>query len=314
MSSFSIINYNLRPSKNIQRQLVFEGVRILQERLNINNMVYIGLGSIWFSDFIMAHKLLHIDDMVSIECDTIGHKRAEFNRPYSTVRVLEGFAHEVLPNLFRDASINSRPWLVWLDYDKYLSETLRDDFRSVIERAPENTVLLITFNGTDGAYGRAKHRPDRLRSLLGDVVPDDLTRDECTHPRMQHTLVELTTQFMQAEAANAARPGGFIPAFSIIYKDTSLMITVGGILPAPTTVHSSIKLVADPAWKCQVVAPIVAPHLTLREILALQSQLPREGGLSGDVVRKLGFDLECEKIDAFADYYREYPIFAQVLS
>jgi hypothetical protein len=35
MPSFDVVNYSLRPSKSIQRQLVFEGVRQLQGGLNL---------------------------------------------------------------------------------------------------------------------------------------------------------------------------------------------------------------------------------------------------------------------------------------
>ena len=314
MPSFSVVNYSLRPSKNIQRQLVFEGLRTWQERLNIKGMVYIGLGSVWFSDFIMAHRILNINDMISIECDHIGYKRALFNKPYSTVRVLEGYSHEVLPTLFRDPMINDRPWIVWLDYDKPLNETLRDDAQDIIDRSPEDSVLIVTFKGTDTSYGRARQRPQRLRRLLGDLVPDDLTPDDCSKAIIHDTLASLTVQFMQARAATNARPGGFIPGFGLVYQDTSLMITVGGMLPSESRASSVSGLVNSTDWKCQIDSPIVAPHLTLREILALQAALPRKDGLTRELVRRLGFDLESEKIDAFSEYYREYPFFAQVLS
>ena len=314
MPSFSVVNYSLRPSKNIQRQLVFEGLRTWQERLSINGMVYIGLGSVWFSDFIMAHRILSINDMVSIECDQIGYKRALFNKPYATVRVLEGHSHEVLPTLFRDSTINDRPWIVWLDYDKPLNETLRDDAQDLIDRSPEDSVLIMTFNGTDTSYGRASQRPQRLRTLLGDLVPDDLTPEDCSKANIHDSLTSLTLQFMQARAASSARPGGFVPGFAIHYRDTSPMITVGGILPSESRASHVASLVNSTDWKCQIAAPIVAPHLTLREILALQSALPRKDGLTREIVRTLGFDLECEKINAFTEYYREYPFFAQVLS
>jgi hypothetical protein len=68
MPSFDAVNYSLRPSKSIQRQLVFAGVRALQDSLD-PAQVYVGFGSIWFTDFVMAHKMLRIDDMVSIEGD-----------------------------------------------------------------------------------------------------------------------------------------------------------------------------------------------------------------------------------------------------
>lgn len=72
MPSFDAINYSLRPSKSIQTQLVFDGVRLLQDRLDLERLTYVGFGSIWFTDFVLAHKILRIDDMGSIEGDDIG--------------------------------------------------------------------------------------------------------------------------------------------------------------------------------------------------------------------------------------------------
>lgn len=105
MASFDAVNYSLRPSKTIQRQIVFDCVRSLQAGLNLERLVYVGFGSIWFTDFVMAHKLLGIDDMVSLEADDIGYRRAVFNSPFSTVRVKHGYSYDVLPNLYIDTAI-----------------------------------------------------------------------------------------------------------------------------------------------------------------------------------------------------------------
>ena len=45
---------------------------ILQAHLHLERLAYIGLGSIWFTDFVLAHKVLEVDDMISIEQHDIG--------------------------------------------------------------------------------------------------------------------------------------------------------------------------------------------------------------------------------------------------
>jgi hypothetical protein len=314
MPSFDTVNYSLRPSKNIQRQLVFDGIRRLQQHLDLERLVYVGFGSIWFTDFVMAHTLLHIADMVSIEANAIGYRRAVFNAPYATVRVMEGTSHEVLPFLYTDRILAGRPWLVWLDYDYELKESTRDDIRSILENAPTNSLVLTTFNGKPFKYGKAPDRPGRLRTLLGSVVPDDLSKDDCSEERMQETLADLALDFMKSVAADLARPGGFISAFRLIYKDSTPMITVGGILPAKGAARVAAEVVQEGTWPCRPKKPIKAPNLTIREAVALQSQLPRAERLSRDMVRGLGFDLEEDQIEAFEDYYRQYPAFAQIIA
>ena len=313
MPSFDVVNYSLRPSKSIERQIVFDGIRELQGNLDLERLVYVGFGSIWFTDFTMAHKILRIDDMVSMEGDDIGFRRAVFNSPYATVRVVHGLSYDVLPELYADKIIGGRPWLVWLDYDYEFNESLRDDVRSLVENAPANSIIIVTFNGNEMKYGAAADRPARLRALFGASVPDELPKRACKDKRMQETLADFALDFMQAVAAELFRPGGFLPAFRIIYKNSTPMVTVGGILPAKGAVRTATNVVNDVTWRCRPVKPIVAPHLTMREAALLQSQLPREGPLSRTIVQGLGFDLEEEQIETFQSYYKQYPAFAQIL-
>jgi hypothetical protein len=314
MPSFDTVNYSLRPSKNIQRQLVFDGVRRLQQELDLERLAYIGFGSIWFTDFAMAHTLLRVTDMVSMEGNDIGYRRAVFNAPYATVRVKEGFSYQVLPSLYTDELLTGRPWLVWLDYDYSLNESVRDDIRSITENAPASSIVLITFNGRANSYGSARDRPGRLAQILGSVVPDDLSKDACSDDRIQDTLADLTLDFIKSAAADLARPGGFVPAFRLIYKDSTPMITVGGILPTKGAARVATDIVDETTWPCRPQKPIKAPNLTIREAVALQSQLPCVDRLSRDTVRTLGFDLEDEQIEAFETYYRQYPAFAQIIA
>ncbi len=314
MPSFDAVNYSLRPSKSIQRQLVFDGVRMLQSRLDLERLVYVGFGSIWFTDFIMAHKLLGVDNMVSIEGNEVGYRRALFNSPYATVCVRHGLSSEVLPSLFDDDLIARRPWLVWLDYDYEFSESVKEDTESIIEKAPTNSICLTTFNGHERRYGTPPgDRPARLRELFGDVVPDELSKADCKEQRMQETLADFALDFMKSTAVNLARPGGFVPAFRLIYKDSAPMVTVGGVLPAKGAARAAMEVVDADEWPCRPPKPIIAPHLTIREAVVLQSQLPRKDAITRKMIRDLGFDLEDDQIEAFQKYYRQYPAFAQIV-
>ena len=312
MASFETVNYSLRPSKSIQRQIVFEGIRELKERTGLTDMVYVGFGSIWFTDYIMAHKILNIRDMISIEADKIGYRRAVFNAPFASVRVRRGHSSAVLPSLYRNNRLMNRPWVVWLDFDKELAESLVADIQLAIENVPEDSVVLITFNGKDGKYGHAKDRPGRLRELLGDVVPDNLGREACKEEEMQETLAELVSNFMTAIAA-PARGGRYISAFRAIYEDTAPMVTVGGVIVSERSEPLVADVVNAPAWRCCPIKRITAPHLTMREAATLQSALPRTGGLSRQLVRSMNFDLEDDQIESFEKYYKEYPTFAQIV-
>jgi putative O-methyltransferase len=314
MASFDVVNYSLRPNKLIQRSIVFEGVRLLREHLDMKGMYYVGLGSIWFTDFQMAHRLLNIRNMISIESSEIGYRRARFNQPYKTVRVHRGLTSEVLPKLFAQSRRIRHPWLIWLDYDKPLDEAKKDDIRYVIENAPPNSVFLTTFPSTGSGYGRPSHRPERLRSLLGSVVPDDLPKDSCSDDHMPEILLEYVGRYMTAVAAGAARPGGFITAFRIAYRDGKPMVTVGGVLPSKGAVPAARAAILSRAWPAIVKEPIAIVPLTLKEAVAMQAELPRAGRLTRKTLRRLGFDLEEDNLPTFEKYYRYYPLFAQVVT
>ena len=206
MASFNVVNYSLRPSKSIQRQIVFEGMRTLLGQMTLRDVVYVGFGSIWFVDFVMAHKILSIDCMISMEQDDIGYARARFNSPYATVDIRRGASSEILPVICGDRVINGRPWILWLDYDRCFDEDMGDDVRLVIERAPENTIILATFNAVEGKYGAANERPARLKELFEGVVPANLSKNQCKRDRMQRTLAELGVNFMKSVALEARRP------------------------------------------------------------------------------------------------------------
>ena len=314
MPTFNVVNYSLRPSKSIQRQLVFQGLHSLQTRLALSDMVYIGFGSIWFTDFVLAHKTLDINDMVSIEKDDIGYARAQFNAPYATVRIRHGSSTDILPTLYIDDSVRHRPWVVWLDYDRSFDEDMRDDIRSAIEHAPENTVLLVTIDAREKQYGRPSERPDRLRQLFENVAPDHLSKSDCRGHPMQDILARLTTDFMTSAAQHVARPGRFIPAFQLVYKDKAEMITVGGILPHPTKVASAEAIIRDARWRCSPSRQISAPLLTVREALALQAMLPTHQPLTRAAIQNAGLDLDEDQIAVFEMYYREYPAYAQIVT
>ena len=314
MASFNVVNYSLRPSKSIQRQVVFGGIRLLQDQLRLEDLVYIGLGSIWFIDFIMAHKVLEIDNMVSIEQDALGYRRAQFNAPFSTVDVRHGSSSDVLPLLFDEPAYNERPWIIWLDYDGVFDETLREDVRVVVENAPENSIMLLTFSCVDRKYGHGNERPNRLRELFGDLVPSDLPKSACSKESLQNKLADFTMDFIKSVAVIARRPGGFVPGFRILYKDSAPMVTVGGMLPSLEYAANASAIISADFWRCLPRESIVSPHLTLREALVLQSKLPNPNGLSRPVVQSLGFDLEDEQIRVYEQYYREYPAFAQIVT
>jgi len=314
MASFETINYSLRPSKSVQRGLIFDGLKSLSMEMELHDLVYIGFGSIWFTDFIKAHKYLNIDDMVSIESDEIGFRRAEFNKIYRTITLKHGFSGEILPELLEIDNLRARPWIVWLDYDNALDESVVEDIQWLVVNAPRNSILMFTFSANVSAYGRLKHRPERIQTLLGSVVPDDLPKEACDTATLPLTLSKYVMDFLASEVADAARPGGFVRAFKVPYADSASMVTVGGILPTNDTVAVARDVVAREKWGCILDEMIQAPQMTLKEIATLQAEMPCVENLSRERIQEIGFDLKENQIRSFQRFYKYLPSFAEVVS
>lgn len=312
MPSFDVVNYSVRPNKCIQRSLIFEGYGKIRNRLDLGKVNYVGFGSIWFSDFLMAHRMLNIDEMVSIESDEIGYLRAEFNKPFKSVSVINEMSTVALKSLCADDKFSAFPWFIWLDYDGTFDETAAEDIRLAIESAPTNTALVVTFNANHWKYGKPKDRPDRLRTLFGEIVPDNLSKEDCEGEKLPNLLANLAIDSMKSIAASVRRPGGFFPCFRVVYRDGAPMVTVGGILPstgALPTVREAVKEKSWPSWPSKAVT---TPPLTIREISILQAELPRRTKLTRASIKRLGFDLEENQVEAYEKFYKYYPTYAQI--
>ncbi|MFZ0190315.1 MAG: O-methyltransferase [Streptosporangiaceae bacterium] len=313
MSSTNLVNFSLRQNKSIERMIVFDCIASVMRALDLRSTVYVGFGSVWFADFIIAHRLLGIRDMVSIERDEITFKRAQFNRPYKTVEVIKGDSSDVIPDLLDRQELSARPWIVWLDYDNEIDEAKLAELVRLMQSLPPNSFLITTFSALAGRYGNIASRPEFISGLFAKAAPETL--DPLAYRNqddLMRILAESTENYLVSQAIDSARPGSFLPAVQLTYRDSMPMVTVGGVLPAPENEEAVKRLVSGPEWPGRAFEIIQVPPLTPREVLALQSHLPSMEGLTREDVVKMGFDLKKEQLDAFVDHYLRYPQFAQV--
>jgi putative O-methyltransferase len=313
MSSTNVVNFSLRQNKSIERTIVFECLSTLIRDLYLKDLVYVGLGSVWFTDFNLAHRLLGIETMISIEENDVIFKRATFNRPFRTLEILMGRSVDVIPELLTKPELKDRPWVVWLDYDEEMDESKLEELVRLIRTLPSDSVLLTTFSALGAKYGAPKDRADRIRDLFGTAAPEPISNGRCKdRDRLTALLALATENYLTSQAIDSGRKGSFVPAINLIYSDSSPMVTIGGVLPAPGKEHAVRLLVSDPNWPGRVGDMIETAPLTPKEVLALQSLLPVNGPVTRDDVIKMGFDLHDHQIRSFVSHYLRYPQFAQV--
>ena len=151
MSSTNTIDFSLRQNKAIERAIVFDSLSSCRPLLG-ENPVYVGLGSVWFQDFRLARRILGIQTMFSIEADDRIWRRAEFNRPYAEIEVLNGWTEDVLPDLLARPELEDRPWIVWLDYDTVLKQQYLSELIDLVGALADGSVVLTTFSARSSKY------------------------------------------------------------------------------------------------------------------------------------------------------------------
>lgn len=140
MPSFDSVNYAVRLRKNIERKLIAELLLSLDKTFAISEYQYIGMGSMWFTDFIVMHRMLGIHTMWSIE--KFSPKRAELNCPFGFIDVVNGDAKNEVPKLLKD-DVRS---IVWLDYDHDLRDGIVRDLQEIGLHASCGDVFIVTAN------------------------------------------------------------------------------------------------------------------------------------------------------------------------
>jgi hypothetical protein len=99
----------------------------------------------------------------------------------------------------------------------------------------------------------------------------------------------------------------------MVYHDTATMATLGGVLASPGKVALTKQIASKSKWPGIQSRRIETPHLTVKEILALQAQLPRRTKLTQGSINRIGFSLTEKSLESYNEYYRLYPLFAKVM-
>lgn len=353
MPSFNLINYYLRTNKNIERKLFFESLKIMDNIFDISGYRYLGFGSIWFVDFLIAHKLLGIEDMVSIEKDIIGYSRANFNKPFNCIILEKGESVEVIP----DMDFTDKPIIAWLDYDSYLaSSTAMPDIQLLCERVLSGSIILITI---DANYKQLRSRfesslkifqtlneileneesqelqkiyaikqyIDRvgisdidkkklvIEKIAGNFVPTGLSRSDLQNQNFPNLLSRILFNKFEHAMIVSGREEKFYPLYNFSYRDTTPMISVGGMVASRQDAikleRSHIRLKRYITGERQY--EIKVPPLTLKEKIALDQMLPSERLLGIRKVKKvLQVELEKDQLAAYQKFYIHYPVYGEI--
>ena len=320
MASGNYVNYAVRPNKTVERKIVFETLALLDPVYNFAQYRYIGFGAVWFVDFVLAHKYLSIDDMISIEKNEYLASRAEFNKPYACVSVELGESDSVLPSL----QLEGKQLLVWLDYDTSINGPVFKDLSTLCQRALTGSLLIVTINAhnkslpdKDEDGQKFGSEQERLRFFAGDLIPQRLPKGVTQRSKYPAFLASLLFMHMRRQLRLAGRvKDRIVPIFNIKYRDNAPMVTVGAAITDEQYAKKTATALKDKNVIRQMdeneQLSIGVPPLTLKEKATLDQLMPCEPTPTESIVSKLGFRLESHKIEAYHRFYRYYPMFGEV--
>ena len=330
--SFEKIHYMLRPRKQVERKIIIELLQELQTALDIDitKYQYVGLGSIYYYDFILFNKYLNITDMISLDYQTCV-QRFEFNVPFDFVRFKNLTTTRFLDS---QSASTSRNRLIWFDYDSRLilsserrgkrgterqfrlNKPILDDISVLTRQSRENDffILTVSLDIPPKVFFNINVRNQFLEQfkpyLSGKYKSVGNIKFENYRYIIQNVVLN---SFKNNETSQALK---FRKLFSFAYGDTTPMYTLGGIYRAedlePALFRSDFFQLDE-----DNITDIDVPLLTYREKLKLDqtvdflgqqlSQAQSDDDLSKLAVEKLGFELECLDLRNYIKYYRYYP-------
>lgn len=225
-SSASIVSYDLRPAKQCERRIMLDSfLTAMESGYPVPKYRYVGMGANRFYDFIMMHKHLGIDNMVSIEHDTEMFVRAIFNRPFHFISVSNSSVHDfVLEDRHTGNSI------YWLDYDCEMRTSIATDIAALAPRICIGDFVFVTVRGTPPRHLLRENSANRLTELNEEFeeLAGSLSIRDVENSSYYVAVKELLSASF-SKAFSKHETGVFHPFFRVRYSDSTEMVSIGGV-------------------------------------------------------------------------------------
>ena len=308
--SYLKVQYDVRPAKQAERRMFVDALQILSlEGFPIRDYQYTGMGSIYFVDFILFHKILGIERMLSVEASEHIEKRIKFNKPYKNIQVEVGRIGDFIPSLSRDLQ-----HLLWLDYDCVVEGEILRDIAQAVTHLSVGSILLVTVDAEgpgppeDGAAEWCEYFKKEVGEYLPhSIKPTDFGKEKL--PRLYADLIEKSISL----GIRGIRDVEFLPLFHFVYKDSRLMLTIGGMIATglqKRRVQQS-KLKETRYYRKSFKSKpckISVPSLTKKERMFLDNCMPCRNSWKINQ-----FELSKEDLLAYREVYRFLPAYAEFL-
>jgi hypothetical protein len=321
-ASFEKINYLLRPNKQVERKMIIDLLSGLSLDLPISNYQYVGMGSIYYYDFILIHKYFNITKMVSIDNKSC-HNRFLFNRPYDFVNFENCFTSDYL---FRHEFKNNS--LFWLDYDGHISgnESLKKDISILGKNCIEGDLYFVTVNCETPKNDNARNQ---FLQEFKKFIPPGLNHLKSTAAATFPQLVQEILINMLADSCEYNQ-NKFMKVCSFLYKDGAPMYTLGGLF-TKDIISATNKFKDSNLFQLskENIFDIKIPNITYKEKFYLDSNITTieklieysqeywknnshdhegfERGINSSLANALEFELSYNELTNYIKNYRFVP-------
>lgn len=313
-STANFISYDLRPTKQCERKILLEVLKIASDNgLPIRDYRYVGMGANRFYDFMLVHKYLGLSEMISLEHDKKMYKRASFNCPYGFIDVQKKTAAT-----FVATDSFSRSSIIWFDYDGGISSEVIEDILTLATKVKPGDFCFITlYGGPPGAlheYNPHK-RLEWYKDELGDVS-SSLTINDVENSTFHKSIYKtLMSAFSNAFAYRTE--GEFTHLIGVQYSDSTPMITVGGAfldkLHKPAIIDQISKSLPFLQKNQSEPYEIKSFHLTEKEKFLFDRAITSGYHRSRDAIKLIEFGFKDEDFEAYKELFRFIPRYVEAI-
>lgn len=307
--SYRKVFYDLRPAKQVERRMLLDAFqRLAAAGIPIRNSKYLGMGSIYFVDFVLFHKFLGLSRLHSVEINPAITKRVGFNKPFKCIDHSLESVGEYLSRVDSDDA-----YIVWLDYDDRISENMLQDISLAASKLGSPSVLLATIDVEPAAFEDA---PDEQMELFareaGELMPAGLDLGAFSRRMIAQTAARVVGNAIQRGLAGRTHVS-FEPLFSFEYADGHRMVTAGGVIAneADKMRLRGADLSANYVRRTLEAPPfrIDVPRLTRRERAYLDQHMPLAKGWTPP-----DFEITTEELEQYSEIYQYFPQFGELIA
>lgn len=319
MNSYDKINYKLRTQKRIERALMVELINKFHFQVSKDTINYIGMGSLYYTDFIFFHKHCNFDKMYSIEYmndkdgnkDSNKEKRFNSNKPIDKIILVPKLVSETIDD---DDLPLSETNFIWYDYDGNFIPGIIDDLAKTLDKMTQTSILAVSYNSfvpyTFKAGKNVVNTKKCVKGYKDYMIGTAVNENEFVVDKYADTVGDICEKYLQNIVKEKNELLGTNYKLSRISK-----VTYQDGIKMLTYIWAFLDLTTDPSIECELTKyrmsgdiDLTMENLTLYEKIFLDKHCDKT---TIELANDLG--LEQATIERYYEYSKYIPEFTEVL-